>query len=129
MTVRIFSLIPTLLFTWALASCGGGSDPCGAQTQPFGIDFAVKTSTVKLGQVTKLSSTVTPESCRNSMTFMTRNGNIPPGMTLVNGDVAGTPTVVGTYSFQVYISAVSGYLPISEITAPRSGLITMTVAP
>lgn len=124
--LSVFVLVATLV----LASCGGGGDdPCGAKQQVFGVNFTVKSHALKVGQAATLKSTVIPESCRGSMAFAVKNGALPNGMALVNGDVTGTPTKAGTFKFQVFIDAVDGYGPFLSLTAPQSGEITATVAP
>lgn len=124
------SSVFVLVAAAALASCGGGGDdPCGEKQQAFGVDFSVKSHALKVGQAATLKSTVIPESCRGSITFVVKNGALPDGMALVNGDVTGTPTKAGAFKFQVFIDAVDGYEPIFYLTAPRSSEITATVAP
>ena len=113
----------------ALVACGGGSEHiCGEKSQSFGVAFDSQTFNIKLGQAAELKSIVTPESCRFDITF-SQKGGLPTGMTLVNGNVVGTPTAAGTYQFQVLIDAISGYQPVSSFLGPRSSLITVTVPP
>ncbi|WP_144289932.1 hypothetical protein [Ideonella sp. A 288] len=118
----------TLPITLALASCGGGSS-CGAETQSFGITFANSAYSLKVGQAATVNSSITPESCRSSMTVRTLNGSLPNGMEFKDGNLVGTPTLAGRFVFQAYISAVDGYQSILTFTAPRSAQITITVAP
>jgi hypothetical protein len=130
MFIKRISSVFALAAALVLASCGGGGDePCGEKKQAFGIAFSDKAPALKVGQAATLKSTVLPESCRTSITFAVKNGALPDGMALVNGDVAGTPTKAGTFKFQVFIEAVEGYESVFFLTAPRSDVITVTVAP
>ncbi|HSV52207.1 MAG TPA: putative Ig domain-containing protein [Burkholderiaceae bacterium] len=115
-----------------LGGCGGGSDdPCGEKMQFFAIAFAAEKHSLKLGKPATIASTVTPESCRGDMSFAVRSGALPPGMTIENGNVTGTPTQSGEFNFQIYISGVEGYQTggFSSFTAPRSGIVQVTVLP
>ena len=125
----LFSASLAISTAIALVACGGGSEhTCGEKSQSFGVAFEAQSFNIKLGQATELKSTVTPESCRFDITF-SQKGTLPTGMTLVNGNVVGTPTAAGTYQFQVLIDAISGYQPVSSFLGPRSSLITVTVPP
>lgn len=125
----IFSATLAISTAIALVACGGGSEHiCGEKSQSFGVAFDSQTFNIKLGQAAELKSIVTPESCRFDITF-SQKGGLPTGMTLVNGNVVGTPTAAGTYQFQVLIDAISGYQPVSSFLGPRSSLITVTVPP
>jgi hypothetical protein len=124
---------PTTLFSLlviaSLSACGGGDNLCGEKSQLFAIDFETKLVSLPTGKTASLQSTVTPESCRSDMTFSVRDGALPTGMSLSNGNVAGIPTTVGTYKFQISITAVEGYDRIIPFNAPRSSQITVTVSP
>ena len=112
----------------AISACGGGG-VCGEKSQTFRISIDPKVFNLKIGVPAELKSTVMPESCRFDITYSVKTGSLPPGMTLIDGNVAGTPTQAGTYQFQVFIDAISGYESVSSFTAPRSALITVTVPP
>ena len=127
------TFLPTLLCASTiifLAACGGGDDsPCGEKSQVFAVEFETKSLSLPTGKPASLQSTVTPESCRADMTFALKDGTLPTGMSLNNGNVAGTPTTPGTYKFQVSITAVDGYQNIIAFAAPRSSQITVTIVP
>ena len=128
----IFSTSLAISTAIALVACGGGSEhTCGEKSQSFGVAFETQSFNIKLGQATELKSTVTPESCRFDISF-SEKGGLPTGMTLVNGNVVGTPAAAGRYQFQIFIDAISGYQPVISVTGSseiRSGLITVTVPP
>ena len=125
MNIRHFSVVLCVTAVVSLAGCGGGA--CGEKSQSFGVSFAVQSLTLPTGKPTSLQSVVTPESCRSSMKFSVFSGQLPVGMELDNGNVVGTPTVAGAYRFQVSITNVDGYEPIS--IPPRSSQITVNVVP
>ena len=125
---RIFSASFAIAAAMAISACGGGG-VCGEKSQTFRISIDPKVFNLKIGVPAELKSTVMPESCRFDITYSVKTGSLPPGMTLIDGNVAGTPTQAGTYQFQVFIDAISGYESVSSFTAPRSALITVTVPP
>lgn len=84
---------------------------------------------LKIGVPAELKSTITPESCRLDITYSVKTGSLPPGMSIVDGNIVGTPTQAGTYQFQVYIDAIDGYESVFSFSAPRSALTTVTVLP
>jgi len=114
----------------SLAACGGGGDnPCGEKSQVFAIAFEAKSVSLPIGKSASLQSTVTPESCRSAMKFSVQGGALPTGMSLNDGNVAGTPTTAGIYKFQIAITAVDGYQSITFANTPRSSQITVLVSP
>jgi hypothetical protein len=114
----------------ALTACGGGDSACGEKSQSFGIEFAPRAYAFKVGTESTITATITPESCRGDMTIGVASGAIPPGMSLVRGNVTGKPTTSGTYTFQASISAVNGYQAFGgSLLNPRSSLISVVVAP
>lgn len=125
------SLALGALATITLASCGGGGegDLCGEKSQTFAVNFDAKAYTLKVGQAASVHSSVTPESCRSDISFSVENGSLPPGMSIANGDIVGTPTTAGTYKFQIYIVGIHGYQEVVKFIAPRSGQIALTVSP
>ena len=128
---KLFPASLAIATAMALAACGGGEHTCGDKSQSFGVSFEAQSFNIKLGQATELKSIVTPESCRFDITF-SQQGGLPTGMAFVNGNVVGTPTAAGVYTFQIFINAISGYQPVISLTGSsgiRSGLITVTVPP
>ncbi len=135
------SILITSLF--GLISCGGGSTgPCGSDLEVFSVRFAQASYTIAKGTPASINSNITPESCRGSMQFEISNGTIsgepssnssiylPPGMTLSNGNITGTPTTSGTYTFALYISGVKGYKDFKGgISNPHSAGTTIKVSP
>ncbi len=113
----------------ALTACGGGDNPCGSKSQAFSVGFDLRAFDIKIGVPVEIKSTTSPESCRQDITYSVKNGSLPPGMSLINGNVVGTPTLAGTFQFQVFIDAISGYEAVSSFSPPRSALITVTVMP
>jgi hypothetical protein len=128
----LFSASLAIATMVAMAACGGGSDSaCGEKSQSFGITFEAKSFNIKLGEPAELKSILTPESCRADMSF-SEKGELPTGMTFVNGNIVGTPKAAGTFQFEVFVNGINGYQPIISLTglpAIRSGLITVTVPP
>ena len=125
MNIRHISALLCAVTIVSIAGCGGGA--CGDKSQSFGVSFAVQALTLPTGKPASLQSVITPESCRSSMKFSVFSGQLPVGMELDNGNVVGTPTVAGAYRFQVSITNVDGYEPIS--IPPRSSQITVNVVP
>lgn len=125
---RLF-LTLSLAATLVLSGCGGGGSSCGAEKQMFEITFASKSYTLKLNEPAKIASLISPESCRFAITLDTINGHLPQGLSFSNGDITGTPTSLGTSSFNVYMASIDGYEKPIPMVAPRSGTITITVVP
>jgi len=120
------------LIAVSLNGCGvGGSSPCGANSQNFTIDFTNSSYTLVKGTPSTITSTVTPESCRSSMQFSSStlllNNPPPPGMSIVSGNLAGTPTTPGSYTYRMGIDTVDGYQSLSA--KPYSRQITIVVTP
>jgi len=132
MLKRIRSIAFGLCVT-TLVGCGGGDSifatRCGGENILPQIwygpsPFVGYSATLKRGVQTSVNATVTPESCRGEMDFQV-TGTLPPGMTLDQGNVKGTPTVAGTYGFTVSIIGVDGYERV--VTPTRSNGVLLTV--
>ena len=113
-----------------LVACGGGSNSiCGDQVQGFSIDFTNYTYLLSKGTPSTISTVITPESCRSSMHFSSStsvlNNPPPPGMSISNGNLTGTPTTAGSYTYRIGIDSVDGYQSLSS--KPYSRMITITV--
>lgn len=68
------------------------------------------TTGVGYGQVLTASGGTTP------YTWAIVSGALPPGLTLVNGQIVGTPTTAGTYGFTVQVTD-SSQTPVSDTQA------------
>jgi hypothetical protein len=124
----VFSILLTVLVATNLAACGGSDEPCaGTGTQSFGVDFPSRSYTLKVGQAATLQSNVIPESCRSSMGFRVFSGSLPTSMILSGGNIVGTPTAVGTFQFQIAVTAIEGYAAVNSVSPPRSSGITVSV--
>ncbi len=130
-TMRMKLGLISALMVSVLAACGGGedNDVCAAENQSFSIEFEESTYAVKVGQAMTIESKVFPESCRGDMSFAVRNGELPAGMALMNGNIDGTPETAGEYKVQIMISGVKGYqsTAFADFNAPRSQEITINV--
>lgn len=125
-----FTAITVTLASMLLSACGGGGDElCGANNQTFSIDFEESSYVESVGEATTISSKIFPESCRSVMTVGIRTGSLPPGMNIVNGNLAGEPSEAGEFKVQLSITAVQGYQSQSfaPSVAPRSREITVFV--
>lgn len=118
-------------FVLVLHGCGGGSSLCGADSQSFTIDFANSSYALVKGTPSTITSTITPESCRSNMTFSSStlflNNPPPPGMSITNGNLVGTPTTSGTYTYRMGIDSVGGYQSFGS--KPYTRQITVVIAP
>jgi hypothetical protein len=130
MSAGVWRGVAVITISAALVACGGGADePCGAQSQSFGVSFEPSVYTLKVGQLATITSKVIPESCRSEMHFSATTNGIPPGMALQRGNVTGTPTQAGIYEFQLTMTSVDGYLDFLTISRPRSNKVTVLVSP
>jgi hypothetical protein len=121
----------TSLLTLGLVSCGDGGffGGCGRENELFQIWFGSNpyttfTGTLKKGSPYEIKATVSPESCRGEMNFSV-TGTLPPGMKLDQGNVVGTPSTTGSYTFQVAIVSVDGYKTLSG--TPKSNGVILNV--
>ena len=117
-----------------LAACGSDlGTPCGAKTQVFGINFEKNAYSGKVGEELKIETKIIPETCRADMTFSVKTGDIPPGMSIVDGNVFGIPTETGVFEFQLYITNVKNYGDLKQyiesglIDGPFSNKIKVTI--
>jgi hypothetical protein len=121
---RINLFITAAGAAFLVSACGGGSDaPCGASYETFSIFFTPSTQTITSGTPVTVVSTVKPENCRGDMTFSSAS-TLPPGMSLSNGNITGTPTKTGTFSIYVQIDSVNNY---GSFTTKPYGRISLTV--
>ncbi|NDG82299.1 MAG: hypothetical protein EBX44_10960, partial [Betaproteobacteria bacterium] len=96
-----------------LSGCGW-LQPCGEKNEAFDVFFgsdrySTATYALKLGEAADIRSTITPESCRNDISFAVVGGSLPPGLKLDSGNLQGTPTLEGEYRFSLMIKKVEGY--------------------
>jgi hypothetical protein len=131
----IYKTILVISCFFLLASCGSGVDtPCGAKSQTFGINFEKLAYKAKVGEELKIESQLIPESCRTEASFSVKSGELPIGMTIVDGHIFGTPTSAGIYEFQIYLTAVKNYEDLKQyiesglIEGPFSNKIKVTVS-
>jgi hypothetical protein len=117
-----------------LAACGSDfGTPCGAKSQVFGINFEKTAYSGKVGEELKIETKLIPETCRADMTFSIKTGDLPPGMAIVDGNIFGTPTVAGTFEFQIYIISVLNYGDLKQyiesglVDGPFSNKIKVTI--
>lgn len=63
------------------------------------------------------------------MTFAVRNGALPGGLNLVNGNIEGAPSGAGDFTVQISVTGVKGYQQTSfaDFLAPRSREISIAV--
>jgi hypothetical protein len=117
-----------------LAACGSDfGTPCGAKSQVFGINFEKMAYSGKVGEELKIETKLIPETCRADMTFSVKTGDLPPGMSIVEGNIFGTPTEAGVFEFQIYITSVLNYGDLKQyiesglIDGPFSNKIKVTI--
>lgn len=113
-----------------LSACGGGGEElCAASNQSFSIDFEESQYSLAAGTESTITSKIFPESCRADMAVGVRTGAVPPGMSIVNGNLQGTPSEGGEFTVQLTITGVKGYQSQSfaPSVAPRSREITVVV--
>ena len=124
-----FTFLSLLVATLAACGGGGGEDVCAANNQSFKVDFEESSYSASVGAPITISSTVFPESCRGDMTFAVRNGALPGGLNLVNGNIEGTPSEAGDFTVQISVTGVKGYQQTSfaDFLAPRSREISIAV--
>ena len=60
---------------------------------PYSLDF--------LGDLSQLQTIFNQAGIEFSLTFSVTSGALPPGLTLSNGAISGTPSAAGTYSFTI----------------------------
>lgn len=134
--IRLMKILTTSFTVVAmLVACGSGqSNTCGAKAEYFYIDFNLSNYSAKIGVPYKIVSTVRPESCRNDASFSVKSGSLPLGMELDNGNIVGTPTTAGIYSFEIYLFAVKNYEDLSytnrsgSFAGPYSRKVTVVVS-
>ncbi len=119
-------VMAAVLFS-ALTGCGGGDEPCGEKSQTFSLSFPQSLASLHVGVPATVSSEFKPESCRGDASFALRSGALPPGMTLTNGNVSGTPTAMGEYKFQLSVDGVHGYQFL--LATLVSNTVTVKVTP
>ena len=108
--------------------------PCGAKNQTFGINFEKTAYTAKVGEELKVETQLIPETCRVDASFSVKSGELPPGTSIVDGHIFGTPTTAGVYEFQIYLTAVKNYedlklyIESGLIEGPFSNKIKITVS-
>ena len=113
-----------------MSACGGGGEElCAASNQSFSIDFEESSYSLAAGADSTITSKIFPESCRADMTVGVRTGAVPPGLSIVNGNLQGTPSEAGEFKVQLTITGVKGYQSQSfaPSVAPRSREITVVV--
>jgi hypothetical protein len=117
-----------------IAACGSDfGTPCGAKSQVFGINFEKTAYSGKVGEELKIETKLIPETCRADMTFSIKTGDLPPGMSIVEGNIFGTPTEAGVFEFQIYITSVLNYGDLKQyiesglIDGPFSNKIKVTI--
>lgn len=116
-----------------LTSCAGSGIPCAGDNGSVGISFN-SSYTLKVNFPATITSTISPENCRNDMTFGLYNfgltaSRLPDGMSIVAGNIKGTPTQIGIYRFSISINSVENYQSYSAVAAPHSPTVTVTVTP
>ena len=100
-------------------------------------DFAKLVSTVPSGQVGVIYDPVLGTNTQGTTTYAVTSGSLPPGLTLntSTGDLTGTPTTAGSYTFTVSLSDDNGiagtYTDSATYTVIISpaGIITTIKAP
>jgi hypothetical protein len=127
----LYRILAVLGLVACTSGCGDGGffGGCGRDNEVFQIWFGsnpyvVATGTAKRGVASEFKATVSPESCRGEMNFGV-TGTLPPGMRIDQGNVVGTPSTAGTYTFQVLIVSVDGYKTLTD--TPRSNGVILTV--
>lgn len=123
-----------LVSAFFLAACGSDfGTPCGAKNQVFGINFEKTAYSGKVGEELKIETKLIPETCRVDMSFSMKTGDLPPGMSIVDGNIFGTPIEAGEFEFQIYITAVKNYGDLKQyiesglIDGPFSNKIKVTI--
>jgi hypothetical protein len=106
---KFIKLVSGLILLSAIAGCGGGGGPCGEPNQIFSISFRNSEYFGRVGTALTVSPTINPESCINDMSLQLAGGRLPPGMSISNGKITGTPTTAGNYQFSIGIAGVAGY--------------------
>ncbi len=106
---KIIRLVSGLILLSAITACGGGGGPCGQPNQIFSISFLSSEYFGRVGTPLSVSPTINPESCINDMSLQLSGGRLPPGMSISNGKITGTPSTAGNYQFSIGIAGVAGY--------------------
>jgi hypothetical protein len=132
--LRILRYALVLASVCFIAACGSDfGTPCGAKSQVFGINFEKTAYSGKVGEELKIETKLIPETCRADMTFSIKTGDLPPGMSIVEGNIFGTPTEAGVFEFQLYITSVLNYGDLKQyiesglIDGPFSNKIKVTI--
>jgi hypothetical protein len=121
-----FITFALLSITALLSACGGGG-VCGADSQIFEISLVKSSYQGKVGVPLEIQTILRPESCRGSMNIQNISGDLPPGMNISNGNVTGTPTRSGSYSFRLAIAGVDGYDTKGNFAS--SGTVFVSISP
>jgi len=102
---------------------GGGGGPCGAPNQIFSISFLNSEYYSYVGIPSTVSPIINPVSCINDMSLQLAGGRLPPGMSISNGKITGTPTTAGTYQLSLGIAGVAGYDTLGKIASATTTIV------
>lgn len=106
-----------------LYSCSDGGEDlfgvglCSSENPLFTVSYLPPLS-LKKGSYYEIRGSVFPERCRKDMIFST-SGSLPPGLKLDQGNIVGTPTTLGSYTLQVEITGVAGYIRFNTVPSNR----------
>ena len=124
--MKIVKILLLITISILMAGCGGGGGVCGSEFQIFSISFPYTNYSGRVGIPFKIIPTVNPESCRGSMNIQIGSGSMPPGLSISSGEITGTPSRAGSYTFNLGIAVVDGYEKFSNY--PSSNFITITIS-
>ena len=122
--MRRYALVLVLicLFAWTLPAQTYEPAPDGVVGTPYTWEFFPEFSQLEtlLGQYPEIQF---------SFSFALGSGQLPPGLSITNGTVSGTPTAAGNYSFIInwtFSLSVTGYGQVANETIPLPGSINIT---
>ncbi len=129
------NLIPSVLVLSLLLCLAGLTTACGAPSQAAGTPTGASTSPAGQLRISLPPAKATVGVAYNAVSsvsggaapyrFNITAGSLPPGLVLnaTTGSITGTPTVVGTYNFTLYVSTLS-QKPQPEFLLPHGISIT-----
>lgn len=121
MMLRLSTRTSLMVGCLLLSACGW-LEPCANKDQAFDLFFGTdRYSTaiynLALGEPIELRSSITPEACRADMSIAAVGGMLPPGLSIQEGNIRGTPVQEGEWRFALSISKVDGFTQRFAVTS------------